>query len=57
MFVIVLGPILDIVVWRRRQLGFLIYYFELLPTFLFAMLPIDYGMFKEGFILVISFFN
>ena len=29
--VIVLGPILDIVVWRKRQLGELLFYFELVP--------------------------
>ena len=55
-FATVLGPILDIVVWRRRQLGFLIYYFELFPYFLFAMLPNDFGMFEEGLTIMLSFF-
>ena len=45
--VIVLGPILDIVVWRKRQLGVLLFYFELVPMCLLAATPLNYGEFKE----------
>ena len=56
--VVAIGPILDIVVWRRRQLGLLIYYFELLPALLYAAMPQDYGSFTVtlSFVYFLYFF-
>ena len=56
--VVAIGPILDIVVWRRRQLGWLIYYFELLPACLYAAMPQDFGNFRQtlSFMYVLYFY-
>ena len=48
--IIVLGPVLDIVVWRRRQLGLLIFYFEVFCIGLHGFIPENYGDFQELFV-------
>ena len=48
---IVLGVVLDILVWRRRHLGYLIIYYELVNILSQAIVPFDFGTF-EGIMLI-----
>lgn len=43
---IALGVILDIVVWRKRQAGLLIFYFELCMFGLLSAMPFNFGYFQ-----------
>lgn len=46
MILIVLGVILDVVVWRRRHLGKYIIYYELLSLIVQTFLPFNFGDFE-----------
>ena len=42
-----LGLVLDIVVWRRRQYGLLIYPLEIIALMLMGLMPFDFGFFGD----------
>ena len=46
---IVLGLVLDLIVWRRRDLAFCIFYYELIYSLLTSFVPYDFG--EYGYLL------
>ena len=51
-----LGLVLDIVVWRRRQFGLLIYPLEIIALMLMGLMPFDFGFFGEAMpMMTVSF--
>ena len=51
---IVLGIVLDVIVWRRRHLAQWIFYYECLSNIVQAFAPFDYGSFSNLFWLMLT---
>ena len=50
--VTLLGAILDIVTWRKRQFGLLIYPLEVIGLMLMAAMPFDFGFFRSTMLMM-----
>ena len=52
----VLSVLLDLAAWRFKSLRKLIYYFELVYSFVYALLPLDIGNMHVVFIMIYSMY-